>query len=147
MVETFADGEPVDPKKLENLQNQIDDIKLKSDESYNLSKSTAGDVSKLAVMHLRAGVVSFDNGIGKGKPNLTRNIPLAWEPEYEAVFVVATPRFQDPSTKNDIIYSITGTGTAGGTTTLHVFSSTGIAGKVEFHWLSAGRKPISSSSE
>ena len=146
MGETFADGEPVDPKKLESLQNQIDAIKLRSDESYDLSKATAGDVSKLAVMHLRAGSVSFDNGIGKGKTNLTRNIPLAWEPEYEAVFVVATPRFQDLS-KNDLRYSITGTGTAGGTTTLHVFSSTGIAGKVEFHWLSAGRKPISSSSE
>jgi hypothetical protein len=144
MGETFADGEPVDPKKLENLQNQIDAIKMRSDESYDLSKATAGDVSKLAVMHLRAGFVSFDNGIGKGKSN-SRNIPLAWEPEYEAVFVVATPRFQDPS-KNDLRYSITGTGTSGGTTTLHVYSSTGIAGKVEFHWLSAGRKPVSDSS-
>lgn len=144
MGETFADGEPVDPKKLESLQNQIDAIKLRSDESYDLSKATAGDVSKLAVMHLRAGVVSFDNGIGKGK-STSRTISPAWEPEYEAVFVVATPRFQDPS-KNDLRYSITGTGTAGGTTTLNVYSSTGISGKVEFHWLSAGRKPVSDSS-
>jgi hypothetical protein len=141
--EVFSDGEPVDPKKLQSLQNQIDAIKLRSDESYDLSKATAGDVSKLAVMHLRAGVVSFTNGIGKGKTGISRTIPLKWEPEYEAVFVVATPRFQDLS-KNNLTYSITGTGTAGGTTTLNVFSTTGIAGLVEFDWISAGRKPIPS---
>jgi hypothetical protein len=144
MGETFADGEPVDPKKLESLQNQIDAIKLRSDESYDLSKATAGDVKTLAVMHLRAGVVSFDNGIGVGKSS-SRTIQLNWEPEYESVFVVATPRIQDLS-KNDLRYSITGTGTAGGTTSLQVYSKTGISGKVEFHWLSAGKKNISSSS-
>jgi len=56
---TFQDGEPVDPKKLQDLQDQIDDIKLKSDQSYNLSTSTANSVSKLSVMHLAAGVVTL----------------------------------------------------------------------------------------
>jgi len=76
---TFQDGEPVDPKKLQDLQDQIEDIKLKSDQSYNLSTSTANSVSKLSVMHL----------------------------DYEVAYVVATPRLQDPKT-NNIRWSLSG---------------------------------------
>jgi len=139
MTVTFQDGEPVDPKKLQDLQTQIDNIKLQSDESYNLSKTTANSITTLAVMHLKAGVVTFENGLTGGKVTPI-DIDLDWGPDYEIAYVVATPRNQDPKT-NNMRWSISGQWS--GSTKLNVYAEKTISGPVNFHWLSAGKKVVS----
>jgi hypothetical protein len=134
---TFQDGEPVDPKKLQDLQTQIDSIKLQSDETYNLSKTTANSITTLAVMHLKAGVVTFENGLTGGKVN-TIEIELDWGADYEVAYVVATPRLQDPKT-NNIRWSLSGNSA---NTKLNVFAEKTISGAINFHWMSAGKKII-----
>ena len=138
MTVTFQDGEPVDPKKLQDLQTQIDQIKLQSDESYNLSTTTANSVTKLSVMHLSAGVVTFESGLTGGKVN-TMEIDLGWGADYEVAYVVATPRLQDPKT-NNIRWSISGNKDS---TKLNVYSEKTISAAINFHWISAGKKIVS----
>ncbi len=137
MTVTFQDGEPVDPKKLQDLQTQIDNIKLKSDESYNLSTTTANSVTQLAVMHLKAGVVTFENGLTGGKVN-SIEIELGWGADYEVAYVVATPRLQDPKT-NNIRWSISGNKDA---TKLNVYAEKTVSTAINFHWISAGKKIV-----
>ena len=140
MTVVFQDGEPVDPKKLQDLQTQIDAIQLKTDESYNLSTSTANSVTQLAVMHLKAGVVTFENGLTGGKVN-SIEIELGWGADYEVAYVVATPRLQDPKT-NSIRWSLSGNSA---NTKLNVFAEKNISNAVNFHWISAGKKIVSGS--
>jgi hypothetical protein len=134
----FQDGEPVDPKKLQDLQTQIDDIKLKTDESYDLSTTTANSVTQLAVMHLKAGVVTFENGLVGGKVN-TIEIDLGWGADYEVAYVVATPRLQDPK-GNNIRWSISGRFPSA---KLNVYAEKNMSNAVNFHWISAGKKVVS----
>jgi hypothetical protein len=133
----FQDGEPVDPKKLEDLQKQIDDIKLQSDKSYNLSTTTANSVTQLSVMHLKAGVVTFEKGLKAGSDNNIA-IELGWGADYEVAYVVATPRLKDPG-KTNIRWAISGNKDA---TILNVWSEkeTSNAYPINFHWISAGKK-------
>lgn len=138
MTVTFQDGEPVDPKKLQDLQTQIDSIKLQSDETYNLSKTTASSITQSTRMHLEAGVVTFENGLTGGKVN-TIEIELGWGADYEVAYVVATPRLQDPKT-NNIRWSLSGNSA---NTRLNVYAEKTISGPVNFHWLSAGKKVVS----
>jgi hypothetical protein len=137
MSEVFADGEPVDPKKLQSLQNQIDAISLKTDQSYNLSEKLAGDVKVLSVMHLKAGVVTFSAGLKAGL-NPAIDIPLEWGAGYTTAFVTASPRLKDPKT-NNIRWSISGNM---GATLLHVWSEKDINTAINFHWISAGQKLV-----
>lgn len=137
--EVFADGEPVDPKKLQNLQNQIDLIKDRSDESYNLSKTTAGDIETLGIHHIRAGEVEFENGIDAKKTESV-DIQPGWGSEYTQAFVVASPRLTQPG-KSLIRWSLSGSATAGGVTKLNVYAEAKISGPFKFHWISAAIKP------
>lgn len=139
MTVVFQDGEPVDPKKLQDLQTQIDAITLKTNESYNLSTTTANSVSQLSVMHLKAGVVTFENGLTGGKVN-TIEIDLGWGADYETAYVTATPRLQDPKT-NNIRWSLSGNAAS---TKLNVYAEKNVTGPINFHWISAGKKIVTS---
>lgn len=139
MTVVFQDGEPVDPKKLQDLQTQIDAITLKTNESYNLSTTTANSVSQLSVMHLKAGVVTFENGLTGGKVN-TIEIDLGWGADYETAYVTATPRLQDPKT-NNIRWSLSGNAAS---TKLNVYAEKNVNGAINFHWISAGKKIVTS---
>lgn len=139
MTVVFQDGEPVDPKKLQDLQTQIDAITLKTNESYNLSTTTANSVSQLSVMHLKAGVVTFENGLTGGKVN-TIEIDLGWGADYETAYVTATPRLQDPKT-NNIRWSLSGVAAS---TKLNVYAEKNVTGPINFHWISAGKKIVTS---
>ena len=139
MTVVFQDGEPVDPKKLQDLQTQIDAITLKTNESYNLSTTTANSVSQLSVMHLKAGVVTFENGLTGGKVN-TIEIDLGWGADYETGYVTATPRLQDPKT-NNIRWSLSGNAAS---TKLNVYAEKNVTGAINFHWISAGKKIVTS---
>jgi len=137
MTVVFQDGEPVDPKKLEDLQKQIDDIKLQSDKSYNLSTTTANSVTQLSVMHLKAGVVTFETGLKAGSDNNIQ-IELGWGADYEVAYVVATPRLKDPG-KTNIRWALSGNKDA---TFLNVWSekATSTTTPINFHWISACKK-------
>lgn len=138
MTVVFQDGEPVDPKKLQDLQTQIDAITLKTNESYNLSTSTANSVNQLSVMHLRGGVVDFETGLPAGKVQQLP-IDLGWGADYETAYVVATPRGGDPK---NLRWSISGNKDA---TYLNVYAEKAVSASVKFHWISAGKKIVTTS--
>jgi hypothetical protein len=137
MTVVFQDGEPVDPKKLEDLQTQIDAILLKTNQSYDLSTTTANSISQLSVMHLKAGVVTFETGLKAGSDNNIQ-IELGWGADYAVAYVVAQPRLKDPG-KTNIRWGISGTQDA---TFLNVWSekATSTTTPINFHWISAGKK-------
>lgn len=136
--EVFADGEPADPKKLQNLQNQIDQIKEVSDQSYNLSKTTAGDFTTLGIPNIRAGMVRFENGINTKEP-VSVDVNPGWGEEYTDAFIVASPKLKDPKASN-IRWSISGEVTNNGTAKIVVYSDVKL-GAFNFHWVSVGIKP------
>lgn len=138
MTVVFQDGEPVDPKKLEDLQKQIDEIKDQSAKSYALSTTTANSVTKLSVMHLAAGVVTFPK-LKKGL-NPPMPIVLGWGDDYETAFVTASPRLRDPG-KNEIRWSLSGQKDS---TVLNVWSANDINDPINFHWVSGGKKNLAS---
>ena len=136
--EVFADGEPADPKKLQNLQNQIDMIKDISDQSYALSKTTAGDFVSIGIPNTRAGRAHFVNGINTKDP-VSVDVNPGWGEEYTEAFIVASPKLKDPKATN-IRWSISGDVTNNGTAKIVVYSAEKI-GPFYFHWVSVALKP------
>lgn len=136
MTVTFQDGEPVDPKKLQDLQIQIDELKKQSAETYNLTQTTAGKLASISFFYAKGGVVEFPEGLKAGKNTIA--IPLDWAPGIKAAYVVATPRLQDPKV-NNIRWSISGGQTS---TLLNVYSEKAISAKINFHWISVGEKDL-----
>jgi hypothetical protein len=135
-TEVFQDGEPVDPDKLRNLQNQINDIKQTSADAYSLSKATANDITVLKVMHVHAGQVKFPNGLKKGGDN-KQEIPHQWGANYTAAFITATPR---PGPGKAITsWAIGG---AFGAEVLQVFAAENYTKPVAFNYISIGEKRI-----
>ena len=102
MAEVFADGEPVDPIKLQKLQDQILAIELKANQAFSLSSRNVESGSQQYVYHTQAGVESFSNVTGSAEPK-TGQIELAWGSEYDQVYTVATPRLKNP--KLDLLFS------------------------------------------
>jgi hypothetical protein len=137
--EVWADGEPADPKKLQNLQNQIDQIKEVADQSYNLSKTTAGDVTTLGIHHIRSGMARFENGITAKADPVSVDVNPGWGEEYTDAFIVASPKLKDPKASN-IRWSISGEVTNNGTAKIVVYSDVKL-GAFNFHWISAAIKP------
>ena len=132
----FADGEPVDPDKLRNLQNKINDIKQQSDDAYRLSQATANDITILKVMHVHPGQVKFPNGLTKGANN-KEEIPHQWGANYTASFITATPR---PGPGKIITsWSIGGTFDS---EVLTVYASEDYKKAVAFNYISIGEKRI-----
>ena len=137
MVSTFDDGEPIDPKKLQDLQSQITDLK---EQSALTSERVVGLSSSIqqVVFHSRAGSVNID-GLKTGK-----NPPIAispgWEPEYLSsdIFTVVTARLSDPTTPN-IRYSLTGDNRA---PNLVVYTDKDRSGTISFHWVSVAKRTI-----
>ena len=138
MGEVWADGEPADPKKLENLQIQIDNIKDISDQSYALSKTTAGDFVSIGIPNTRAGVVRFENGINTKDP-VSVDVNPGWGEEYTDAFIVASPKLQNPKSSN-IRWSIYGDVTNNGTAKIVVYSDVKL-GPFNFNWVSVALKP------
>ena len=137
MSEVFSDGEPVDPQKLRSLQEQIDAIRLKSEQSYNLSEQNVKDIKVISIMHLKAGVVTFAAGLKAGL-NTAIDIELGWGDGYLAAFTTVTPRLKDPKSSN-VRWSLSGDKNI---TKLHVWSEKDINTAVNFHWVSGGQKAV-----
>lgn len=95
MAETFADGEPVDPQKLRNLQSQITEIKATAGAAYNLISTTANGQTTSSVFHTRSGSIDFENV--KSGSLRTEGLDFAWDSTvYKKPVTVATAKIQDP---------------------------------------------------
>lgn len=106
MAETFADGEPVDPQKLRNLQSQITEIKATSGAAYNLISTTANGQTTNSVFHTRSGDINFENV--KSGTMLTQGLDFAWDTSvYKNPITVATAKISDPKA-NEVRVSVKG---------------------------------------
>jgi hypothetical protein len=134
MSNIFQDGEPVDAKKLNDMQIEINDLESTANEAYSLSKSTASDLNVLNITHIKATRVEFATGF-KAKQAESVDIPLDWT-GYLDVFITATPRY--PAVKYDLQWSISGS--IGGYK-LNVLSGVNITVPIKFDIVAAGTKP------
>lgn len=93
MAETFADGEPVDPQKLRNLQSQITEVKATAGAAYNLISTTANGQTTSSVFHTRSGELDFENV--KSGSLRTEGLDFAWDSTvYRNPVTVATAKFK-----------------------------------------------------
>ena len=132
----FQDGEPVDPLKLQKLQDQITAVSTKANQAFDLG-NTLSSQQRQVIFHVKAGVESFENGIGKGEVK-TSPIDLEWGGEYINVYTVATPRLKNPG-KHNIRVSFSGDQRA---PTMNVYSAEKIDFALNIHWISVAVKPV-----
>lgn len=140
--QVFADGEPVDPIKLQALQTQISDIKSTAVAAFDLSSKTLDGTTQQYVYHSKGGVEEFE----KVEVNklYSQAVDLSWSSDYEFHSIVATPRKSNPDK-----YNIRVTVTGDATPTIYVYYS-GKKGDptiplLKVNWVSVARKLISSS--
>jgi len=136
MSNIFEDGEPVDVKKLNDMQIEINELKSTANEAYSLSKATSENVNILNVTHVKTTRVEFETGLVAKKQDY-RDLRLDFN-GYTDVFLVATPRH--PMYKYDLKYSISG---SIGSFKLYVLSDVAINVPVKFDIIAAGIKPKS----
>ena len=131
----FNDGEPIDPLKLQSLQDQI--IKLQ-DESALQSIATTGLSSSLSkiIYHSKSGSLDVSNLKAK-TISTPAPIDIKWSADYDSstIKTVVTLRSKRPDL--DIRYSLGGTISA---PTLLVYSTTEITGTLNFEWISVAGK-------
>lgn len=131
----FDDGEPIDPLKLQSLQDQI--IKLQA-ESALQSIATTGLSSSLSkiIYHSKSGSVDVSNLKAK---IISTPVPIdiKWSDDYDAssIKTVVTLRSKRPDL--DIRYSLSGTISA---PTLLVYSTETYSGTLNFEWISVAGK-------
>lgn len=142
--QVFADGEPVDPIKLQKLQDQIREISQVAQSAYNLSSQTVDGTTVSYVYHTKAGVESFQN-VASGKL-YTAPIDVEWSSDYTNVYTVATPRLKD-SSYHDVRVSFTGSPSQPTMVIYYINTKnkTGVLTELNVHWISVARKSISQS--
>lgn len=140
-IEIFADGEPVDPIKLQNLQTQISAISSQAEDAYSISTRTRDNVNDNVLYHIRAGSVTLPKGSGPGLIKGGIEIPTRWSEAYTNVYTVITPRLSDP-TSYDISYSLSGTEVDTPILKIFVSGTKATTYDIKFHWISAGEKSV-----
>ena len=138
MSNIFQDGEPVDVKKLNDMQIEINNLKSTANDAYSLSKATAQDVNVLNVTHVKTMRVEFETGFVAKKQDY-KEIKLDFA-GYSDVFLVATPR--NPAYKYDLQWSISG---GINSHRLYVLSNVNISIPIKFDVIAAGIKPSKTS--
>ena len=136
MAEMFQDGEPVDPLKLQRLQDQITAIAKKAQDAFDLG-SRLDSEQRQVVFHTKAGVEVFEGGLNAGQFK-TSTIDLEWSGDYTSVYTVATPRLKDPG-KNNIRISFTGDSRV---PTMVAWSEKKFSSDLYVHWISVASKPV-----
>ena len=134
MVSTFNDGEPIDPKKLEDLQTQITNLQNES----AVQKVTTGNLSsslRLITYHSQSGVVEI-NPIVKGKTSAPEPIPVEWSTDYDKSTIRTVVTLRSNAPKLDIRYSISGKNYD---PTLVVYANENTS-KLTFDWISVAGK-------
>lgn len=140
MAVSFQDGEPVDPYKLEKLQDQITEIAQKAQSAFDLTNKTADNLNQIFVFHAKAGVTSFENGFTAGQQR-EQQIDLEWGADYEEVYTVATPRLKNPG-KREFRVSFTSNLKQ---PTMVVWSKDKFEDTLNVHWISVAKKVITTS--
>jgi len=135
LVSTFNDGEPIDPKKLEDLQTQITNLQNES----AVQKVTTGDLSsslRSITYHSQSGVVEVDPII-KGKTSSPEPIPVKWSTDYDKSTIRTVVTLRSKTPKLDIRYSISGNSNyptllvyANENTSILTFDWISVAGKI-----------------
>lgn len=141
MSEVFADGEPVDPIKLQKLQDQINEIQKTAQSAYDLSNKTLDGTTTSYVYHTKAGVEIFQN-VSSGKL-YTSQIDVEWSGDYDQIYTVATPRLKDPSYQ-DVRVTFTGTNIQPTMAVYYLNSKnkSAVLEQLNIHWISVARKPL-----
>ena len=107
MAEVFADGEPVDPQKLRNLQAQINEVRATAGNAYNLISTTVNGSTKNYTFHTRSGVAEIKN-IKSGDTEREVSCGFTWDSsKYEEPVTVATIKYENPGA-DDIRLAIKG---------------------------------------
>jgi len=136
MSEVFQDGEPVDPLKLQRLQDQITQIEKKAQDAYNLGSRLESNQQQI-VFHVKAGFVKFDGGFKKGETK-KESIDVEWTGDYIDVYTTCTVRTKSPNL--DIRATLTGDLRQ---PQIAVYSKDAIKFDLNVHWISVGIKPVS----
>ncbi len=93
MAEVFRDGEPVDPIKLQKLQDQITEIKATASNALDLANRSSDGTTETYQFITRAGSIEFNNiknGTKQSEP-----VDLGFI-EGDLVYTTATPRYVKP---------------------------------------------------
>lgn len=139
MAEVFADGEPVDPIKLQKLQDQILEIKNIADQAFTLSNRNIESGSTQYIYSTQAGVEAFTNVKGGATPQ-TSQIDCSWGPEYDNVYTVATPRLKNAAT--DVRISFTSDARQPTMVVYYNAASSKVLENLSVHWVSVARKEV-----
>ena len=132
----FQDGEPVDPLKLQKLQDQITQIDKKAQDAYNLGSRLESDQQQV-VFHVKAGAVKFEGGFTAGQTR-TESVDVDWTVDYTNIYTTCTVRTKRPNL--DIRATLTGDSRQ---PQIAVYSKDAIKFDLNVHWISVGIKPIS----
>lgn len=131
----FQDGEPVDPLKLQKLQDQITQIDKKAQDAFNLGSRLESNQQPI-VFHVQAGAVKFEGGLEAGKPK-SEQIAVEWDGSYIDVYTTCTVRTKSPNL--NIRATLTGEVRH---PTIAVYSEKDFKSDLNVHWISVGIKPI-----
>lgn len=93
MAEVFRDGEPVDPIKLQSLQDQITEIKATASNALDLANRTSDGTTETYQFITRADSIEFNNL--KNGVRISEPIDLGFI-EGDLVYTTATPRYVKP---------------------------------------------------
>lgn len=131
----FQDGEPVDPLKLQKLQDQITAVSTKASQAFDLG-SRLDSEQRQVVYHTKAGVETFDGGLAAGVTK-TQQIDVEWGGEYTNVYTTCTVRTKSPNL--NIRATLTGDIRK---PTIAVWSEKKFESDLNVHWISVAVKPI-----
>lgn len=141
-VVNFADGEPIDPIKLNKLQDQILEIKDQASAAYNLSSRNVDNGTQQYVFHTKAGYEEFQK-VAPGDQVTSQLSDLEWSGDYESVYTVATPRLKNPK---NIDLRISFTGDSRQPTMVVYYNGTAKTNNVidtlRINWISVAMKPV-----
>lgn len=109
MTTVFADGEPVDPQKLRDLQTQITEIRSTAGSAYNLIATTINGATKNYTYHSQSNYIEFTN-LSSGGAAKEKSAGIVWDQsKYENPVTVVSPVLDTASA--DVINVVVKSGT------------------------------------
>lgn len=135
MSVVFQDGEPVDPLKLQKIQDQITAVSAKANQAFDLG-SRLDSEQRQVVYHVKAGVETFEGGLAAGVIK-TQQIDVEWSGDYVNVYTTCTVRTKSPNL--NIRATLTGDIRK---PTIAVWSEKKFDSTLNVHWISVAVKPV-----
>ena len=135
MAEVFQDGEPVDPLKLQKLQDQITAVSAKASQAFDLGSRLDSEQRQI-VFHVKAGVEPFEGGFTSGQTR-TQQIDVDWSGDYTNVYTTCTVRTKSPNL--NIRATLTGDIRQ---PSIAVWCEKKFESTLNVHWISVATKPV-----